>query len=339
MTLKFQKEVYNTIFRDPREHFELREATSEIRYDPISGEMTRVFPLKHFQFAPHDWSKIVEESRERFCPFCPKMVENSTPMFPRELVPEGRLRHGKAIVVPNLSPYSAYAGIAILGTEHYLPLKDIPTDLVVDGLKAGISFLNIVKEYDPDKGRYGSIGWNYMPYSGGSIIHPHLQVLAGPVPSNTHRALLEGSRKYFQQYGINGWDQLVATEKNLNERYLWQSGSQHWLATFAPRGIGDITIVFEGKTSLADLTANDLKDFAVGLQRIFGYYDSIHLPSFNMALYPTPEPTPDCWLTARIVGRFTIFNHTSDISSLQMLFGDFNSIISPEQIAAEITKR
>jgi galactose-1-phosphate uridylyltransferase len=266
------------------------------------------------------------------------MVEQITPMFPPELVPEGRLRHGKAIVVPNLSPYSAYAGVAILGTEHYLPLRDIPSDLVVDGLGASISFLNIVKAYDPDKGRYGSIGWNYMPYSGGSIIHPHMQILAGPVPSNAHRSLLDGSEKYFQQYGINGWDQLIENEKNINERYLWQSGSQHWLATFAPRGIGDITIVFEGRTSLEDLTENDLKEFAVGLQRIFKYYDSIHLPSFNMALYPAPEPTPGYWLTARIVGRFTIFNITSDISSLQMLFGDFCSIISPEQITAEITK-
>ena len=339
MTLKFHKEVYKTVFRDPRENFELREATSEIRYDPISGEMTRVFPFKNFQFAPHDWSKTVEESRARICPFCPKMVEEITPMFPQELVPEGRLRHGKAIVVPNLSPYSAYAGVAILGTEHYLPLRDIPPDLVVDGLTASISFLNKVKEYDPHNGRYGSIGWNYMPYSGGSIIHPHLQILAGPVPSNTHRALLDGSQKYFEQYDINSWDQLVTTEKKANERYLWQSGSQHWLATFAPRGIGDITIVFEGRTCLEDLTEKDLSEFAVGLQRIFGYYDSIHLPSFNLALYPAPEPTPGYWLTARIVGRFTIFNITSDISSLQMLFGDFCSIIPPEQIAAEITKR
>lgn len=335
MTLEFRKECFKTVIRDPRDNFELKDVASEARFDPITGELSRVFPFKQFKLEPHDWTKVAEASRGG-CPFCPGAVEKVTPQFPVELIPEGRLSFGKAVVVPNLSPYAPYSGVTILGREHYLALADIPADIIVDGLSAGISFLKRVKEYDPNQGRFGAFGWNYMPFAGGSIIHPHIHVLAGPVPGNTQRALLESSAEYLAHNGENGWDRLVKLEKQANERYLWQSGSLHWLTTFAPRGLGDITVVFEGKSTLQDLTFEDLQQFAGGLQTIFRYYASINLSGFNLALYPAPESTPGYWLTARIVGRFRIFNLTSDISSIQMLHGDYISVVSPEQIALEI---
>jgi len=136
--------------------------------------------------------------------------------------------------------------------------------------------------------------------------------------------------------GENVWARLIKAEKEANERYLWQSGALHWLATFAPRGLGDITVVFEGKSTLQDLTLEDLQQFAGGLQRIFKYYASINLPGFNLAIFPAPESTSGYWLSARIVGRFRIFNLTSDISAIQMMLGDSITTLSPEQLALDI---
>jgi len=194
MTFEFRKECFKTAFRN-QNTLEPMEVANEVRYDPITGELSRVFPFKQFKLEPHDWTNTAEASKQS-CPFCPGKLEKVTPLFPEELIPAGRLRHGKAVVVPNLSPYSAYSGVVILGNEHYLPLAAIPTDIMVDGLTAGISFLNRVKEFDPDKGRFGALAWNYMPFAGGSIIHPHIHSIAGPGPGNTQRALMDSSAQF-----------------------------------------------------------------------------------------------------------------------------------------------
>ncbi len=336
MNIQFRREVYSSVFRDPRQNFEPVEASTEIRYDPVTGEMTRVFPFKQFRLVPHNWSPVVDVSREKGCPFCPEVIASTTPLFPEELIPGGRLCHGEATVVPNISPYAAYAGVVVMCKQHYYPLTAIPAAIISDALSAGISFLKRVKDHDAQNGRYGSICWNYMPYSGGSIIHPHLQALAGPAPGNLHHALLEGAQAYHRDNGRNIWADLLEAEKTSGQRYLGQLGSQHWLASFAARGVGDLTVIFQDKSTLEELTVADLQHFTAGLQKVLAYYGLINLPSFNLAFYPAPQQDAGYWLTARIVGRFTLFQWTSDINALQMLLGDFFTIYPPEQLAAEI---
>lgn len=336
MSLTFRREVRKSTFRDPRSDFQESTAETEIRYDPITGELTRVFPLHNFRLKRQDWAPIAALTREKGCPFCPETIETATPLFPEGFIPEGRIHHGGATVIPNLSPYAPYSGVVVMSREHYLPLPQFPPEVIVDGFSAALAFLQQAQAYGQENARYPTVGWNYMPFAGGSIIHPHIQALAGPEPSNRHGLLLKRSLAYYQESGGNSWEDLIRQEKETGERYLWQEGALHWLASFAPRSVGDLTLVFAGKSTLQDLTPEDIRHLAAGLQKVFHFYDALNLPSFNLALYPAPENQPGYWLNARITGRFTVFDWTSDINSLQMLLGDFYSFTLPEGIAGKI---
>ncbi|CAA7600450.1 HIT-like domain protein [Acididesulfobacillus acetoxydans] len=336
MSLAFQRETRQSVFRDPRRDFQTSKAEFEIRFDPITEELTRIFPLHNFRLQRRDWAPLATLTQEKGCPFCPDALKKATPLFPEAMIPTGRLTHGGATVIPNLSPYAPYSGVVIMCREHYLPLAQFPAGVMEDGFSAALAFLEQAQAYDSANARYSTIGWNYMPFAGGSVIHPHLQALAGPEPSNRHKLSMERSHSYYLETGNNAWENLIDQEKVKGDRYLWQEGSLHWLASFAPRGLGDLTLVFEGKSTLRDLAPEDIHYLARGLQRVFRFYDSLNLPSFNLALFPAPEKQPGYWLNARLTGRFTVFDWTSDINSLQLLLGDFYSFLPPENIRAKI---
>lgn len=336
MPLEFLREIRQSLFQDPRNGFGETTVQIEIRHDPITGELTRLFPFRSFRLNRHDWEPIVKLSLEKGCPFCPEAIERVTPLFPKSLVPSGRLRWGEALVVPNISPYAPYSGVVVMGPEHYLPLKAFPAVRIMDGLNAAIEFLRLAQAHAAGTSRIPAIGWNYMPYGGGSIIHPHLQALAGPEASNRHNLLLTRSQAYHMEEGHDPWQDLISQERETGERYLWQSGNVHWLSSFASRGYIDLTAVFEGKSTLNDLSQEDITNFAQDLHKVLAFYDSLNIPSFNLALYPAPEGMSGYTLNARIIGRFTVFDWTSDMNTLQLLFGDFYTLARPEEIASAL---
>jgi len=94
--INFLKKVNKTRFHNPMKNFELDEVASEKRYDPLTGKMVRIFPFRQIGFPRHDWIPFVEESKKRFCPFCPEVIEKTTPRFPEDLVPEGKVRVGES---------------------------------------------------------------------------------------------------------------------------------------------------------------------------------------------------------------------------------------------------
>lgn len=333
--MEFRKELRKTKVLDPRNAFQETWLTGEVRYDPITEEMARVYSYRKVQLKRHDWAPVVAASQNLSCPFCPDMLEKSTPLFPKDLIPDGRFRFGRAVVVPNISPYAPYSGVTIMSPEHYIPLNNFNLQTIIEGLSAAVFFLREIRQHEPDNSLYPSISWNYMPYAGGSIIHPHIHTFAGPEPTNRQLLLLEKSQAYRKATGRNCWADLVDSERKAGERYLGKNGPLHLISSFAPRSLADFSLVFENKSTLEDLESGDFEIFAATLQKIFNYYDSLNLPSFNLALFPAPQPMEGYWLNARITGRFTIFGWTSDINTMQMLFGDYYSLVSPEQITQE----
>ncbi|MFZ5631419.1 MAG: hypothetical protein ACOY40_01090 [Bacillota bacterium] len=114
-----------------------------------------------------------------------------------EFIPTGRLRSGQAVVVPNLSVYESYNGVVVMGPDHFVGMGEMTPAMLEQSLSAALEFLRIAARKDPDNARYGTVNWNYMPYAGGSMIHPHLQVIAGRNPSSlVDRMAREGSRYY-----------------------------------------------------------------------------------------------------------------------------------------------
>lgn len=326
-----------TVLLDPQNGFAPTTVTSEIRVDPLTGWTARILPLRQYvTFPRHDWSGTLELSRQRPCPFCPENVARATPRFPPDLVAEGRLRFDGAVVIPNLFPYAPYSALVIMGPDHFVPMDRLTLEFVRGGFGAAVEFLRLVAARDPARSRFAGVGWNYLPYAGGSIVHPHLQVLAAPEAPNHHRALLVASRDYFRSTGRFFYDDLLEQERARGERYIGNTGPVEWVASFAPLAAGDVTAVFRA-TGIHDLRPEELEAFAEGISRVARYYDGLNLPSFNAALFPGPEGAEGYRMTARLVGRYYLYPlGGSDISSLHVLQGEPWSLLPPERVARDL---
>jgi hypothetical protein len=64
--------------------------------------------------------------------------------------------------------------------------------MLTNGLISSQTYLKRVREYDTEA-KYICLGWNYMPPSGSSQLHPHLQIEATYSPTPYHKDLLEAS--------------------------------------------------------------------------------------------------------------------------------------------------
>ncbi|MQL52428.1 hypothetical protein GFC01_09155 [Desulfofundulus thermobenzoicus] len=335
--IRLQKIVNETKFHNPLKGFALTTIINEMRFDPLTGQRVRIMPMRNHKLPRHDWTPFVEESQKRFCPFCPGHLEKATPRFPDDMIPSGRLKAGQSVVVPNLTPYEIYAAVAVMCPDHYIAMDSISQEMIMDSFRAALEFLKVAEAYDPRRARYGSISWNYMPYSGGSIIHPHLQILSGPEPCRYDAELISHSAAYLNQYGRNFWADLLEYELDKGERYLGRVGNTHWLATFAPRALCDITAILPNRATVADIEDQDLRDMAAGLQKVIRYYDQLNIASFNATLYTARSEDNGFWATVRIVGRYTIFPLVgSDYSHLQVLHDEPWTLHVPEEMAAEL---
>jgi len=335
VSIEFKKELIESSFLDPRNNFEPKTVAVEIRRDPLTHKISRVFPYRNLALHKHNWVPFVEESKKKFCPFCPEVMEKVTPKFIGNISEDGRIRIGDAVAIPNLNPYEKYAAVVIMSSNHYIPMEEINEEFMLNSFLAGLTYLQKVYRSDPEGAAYPSINWNYMPYAGGSLIHPHLQVLAGATPCSYDQQLIDKSASYFSQYNSNFWTDLIKTEKLMGERYIGNTGDVHWLSTFAPRHIGEVLGILPGKKSINDLTKKDLLDFIKGLKKVISYYSQYNIASFNTALYFSRQDDQGFTVQLRTVGRFTIFPLAgSDITHMQILHDDPWTVILPEAVTA-----
>ncbi len=126
----------------------------EVRQDPLLGDKSVYNPaLKHkvkFFFGECDnglIKKLVEDS-SKTCIFCSGKIEQNTPMYPRNLVPEGRIRIGEAVLFPNLFPVGKYHSVIALSEAHFLKLLEFSPAIIGNGLLAAQQFVNTVYAHD-----------------------------------------------------------------------------------------------------------------------------------------------------------------------------------------------
>jgi len=312
----------------------------EFRVDPLTGRTCRIVEYSPGRIIRPDLDALVKKSRELTCPFCPPLLERVTPKFPPEVIPGGDIRVGRAFGFPNNGPYDVYGSVVVISEEHFIPLRRFTVEVVRDALLAAQAHLQAVTRADP-AARYQFIGWNYMPPSGGSLVHPHLQSNAGYAPTDYQIRVLEAADHYFNEKGTNYWADLIEAEKLAGERYLGRSGGVEWLTAFTPRGrLSDAVAIFPGKASVTGLTRADIRDFAAGLLKVFAYIDELNLASFNMATYSGFDEK-SFWTHARITPRGMLLYsplETSDQFYYQVL-QDENICILPPEVACQRLKR
>jgi UDPglucose--hexose-1-phosphate uridylyltransferase len=335
--IAFESRLQSSKILDPKSGYEEKTLTLETRWDPLTGRTSRVLDLPITKLDALDMEEMLKRCGDVFCPFCPAVLEKVTPRFADDFIKGGRLRSGEACVIPNRLPFDRYCAVVVLTERHYVPLADFTEEQLFNSLSLACKFLRRLLEVDPSV-RFFSINWNYLPMSGGSIIHPHLQIIAGDLPTHYQREMIEGGRLYRQQCGEIFWDDLLATEAELGERYIGAVGNTAWLTSYAPFGFADIMAVVRGRFSIINLQDQDFRDFARGLLKVFRYFHDFNHYSFNLGLYSGEYGGDDSFrVNARIVTRRLLPPvGASDVSYFEKLHGESIGYKKPERLCEEI---
>ncbi len=337
MAVIFRSEEIKSIILDPRSGFDPVTHEMEFRYDPLTGRSSRLAHFGAIRPVPLNLADY-DGDNKGFCPFCPPNLENITSRFPPELYPAGNFRRGEATVIANIAPYDAYSGLVIVSDKHLLAVDDLSESLLVDSLSAGLEFLCRVKEYDSSI-PYTFMGWNYMPPSGGGLVHAHIQVFGSKNPGNLYMDLLQGSENYRRDNGSSFWQDYLSEEERLGQRFLTTRDGVYWLVPFAPLGIiGDVLAVVPGATTPESVDAGTVKALAAGIRRLFNYYSDSQIFSFNASLYFAPDENTDFPLQLRFSPR-TFLNtrfFPPDTNFFQMQLQQPLCVVRPEEISREI---
>jgi galactose-1-phosphate uridylyltransferase len=325
-----------TLILNPTKNMERRSIPSEIRVDPLTGRTARICHFMQLKWDKPDFDRMVAGT-EKICPFCPDKVLKITPLFPEEILPEGRLIAEDRILFPNIAPYDSLGAVATMGSRHYIPMTEIDAERIVKSFRLAFEFFQRVEAVNHPEAVYHLINWNYMPPAGSSLIHPHLQVFSTSSAPNLMRWELKAGQAYLNANGTNFWEDLVTHEKADGRRYLGSLGRTDWLTAYAPMGVaGDVLAVVQGARSTLELTLEDIQDLADGLTRLMAAYDRMGIYSFNMNFF-TGAAGEDAARFHLLFSPRTFFNQalgTPDIGALRNLFNETLCMAFPEEINA-----
>ena len=333
-----KKEITTGRYLDPFNGFQLKEIPMELRYDETTGVACRILPYRMRLSQKPDLNAYLEKSPESLCPFCSSLFDKTTPKFTTDITPTGKFRHGDAYLFPNAFPYDNTNTVAILSSRHLIPLNELTPQTMRDGFSVCLDYFHRVAELKLGY-KYCSINWNYMPPSGGGLIHPHLQTIAGQKPTSFMQRLIASAQNYAAANdGGNLWCDLITFEKEAKERFIANTGIITWLTAFSPKGMaGEIDFIFQDKTSIFDLTEANYEELLEGLGRIFSYLHLNNFMSFNLTLYSPMISDRNLWVQGKIVPRFDVNPlGTSDINYFEKLHNEIICPVVPEQLCKEL---
>jgi len=338
MPVSFEKIKGATRVHHPFKGFCLDEIPFEIRYDPLTGQTSRVFDLPYRPVPRPDFDGLIQNSKGPNCPFCPESLEKATPCFPEEVIPEGRIRQGDAWLFPNLLPLDLYAAVCIFGKKHFIGPGEFTSDIIRDGFTAARTFIQTIARRDPGI-RFFNLNWNYMPPSGSSMIHPHIQVNCGEIPTYQIRLQMESSQAYWLQSRRTFWEDYLRAEKELDERFIAEIGPTFWTLSFAPHGaFPDIWCIFRDCRSLVAWDDTERDAFLDGLTAALGYLDQAGFYSFNVSIF-SGRGTDHHRVNARITPRMLLREiGNSDQTYYQVLHREPCSVRPPESLRADVRK-
>ncbi len=334
----FEKKIETCRYLNPLKNFQEDEVALEVRRDLITGTVSRVLPYRgKRRFNQPDAGTYLEKSPESLCPFCPTLLDQIATRFTPEIFPEGRLTRGRAVLFPNAFPHDAFNTVAVISEKHYLALDELTPAVMADAFALCLDYFRKMNASRPDLNA-ASINWNYMPPSGGGLLHPHLQTVLGERPTRYVGRLRDSAGEYERRTGGSLWRDLVSEESEKGVRHIARTGSIDWLAAFAPRGMaGEVQFVFSERNSLFALTGGDWEFFFEGLSGIFRYLKEAGLISFNLAIYGALRDDRLLTVQGSVIPRFAVPPlGASDINYFEKLHDEVICPVVPENLCAEL---
>jgi galactose-1-phosphate uridylyltransferase len=333
----YRKELSKLKYLDPANRFQVKEITLEIRHDSITGNVCRILPSRYRKPLKPDIQLYLERSPESLCPFCPDLIDKTTPRFTPDVHPQGNFKRGNAVLFPNAFPHDMFNAVAIFSEKHFAGLNDLTVDYMMDGFLVCMDYFDRIKTLHPTL-HFCSINWNYMPPSGGGLLHPHVQTVMGEAPTRLVGTMYDRARDYFKESGGNLWRDIVALEKKRGERYIAGNKGIDWLTSFSPRGMaGEIWFCFAERRSIFSLSNQDFRDLLDGFTRLWSFFERRNWISFNLALFGTLEDDDHLWIQGRILPRFIIFPlEASDVNYFEKLHDEVICPVIPEEMCTEL---
>ncbi|HEY3275286.1 MAG TPA: hypothetical protein VGJ94_01595 [Syntrophorhabdaceae bacterium] len=337
-SIQFERKEYESTFLDPRKGFAPTRAPFEVRLDPLTG---RTGHISHFGAVtpprlPLDAYRTAQV--KGFCPFCPENRQKYTPQFPEGVLRERRPGKNEALLIPNLFPYDIYNGVVIMADDHVVPLGDLTSSRLEDAFSTGLDFLRTIASREPSL-PYHVMTWNYMPPSGGGLVHPHQQYFASAHPGNQYMDELNASKLFLDSKGLNYWHELGREEERLQSRYIGRAGDSIWITPFVSHGLlGEVLALFPEVYSIDDFTGKDLGALVEGLLRVFRYFMHKGIDSFNASLFFGPSNQGFFSSHFRIVPRtfLNLRDYASDLNFFQALLGEPVSVVVPEEMCPQV---
>ena len=343
--IAFESIASDVRFLNPMKEFAEDVQTLEIRKDPLLGDTSVFNPeLKdkaQIFFGKCDQeliTKLIEDSAKT-CFFCGEAVAKSTPRFMPDFSSEGRIKVGEALLFPNLFSLGTYHPVIRLCDAHFLKLSEFTPELIINGFLAAQEFLRIAYAKNPEVA-YAAVTANYLFPAGASLVHPHLQMIATPIPYSYQARMLEACSRWQHEHGSSYFVDLLTEEKD-GPRYIGQTGGWQWLTPFSPLGNNEVMAVHEDLGDLDGLSNDDLNNLSSGIAKILAYYETLGHLSYNYALYSVRKDRNDGSFRTilKIITRQNLYaNYRNDDYFLQKLLQSELIIIPPEELAEELRK-
>jgi UDPglucose--hexose-1-phosphate uridylyltransferase len=337
--IKLQRYKESAQIHSPLKNFDIDTHDIEIRLDPLTGNKS-IVGLRIVE----KYDTLIESTNNEFieslvsesdgkCFFCPEKVSSSTPKFLEDILPEGRISAGEAILFPNLFPLSKYHAIIVPCKKHFLRPDEFSPTLVSDAFLATQRF---VSSLPSDEHLYGSINSNYMPPAGASAIHPHMQLTVSSQQFNYSKMINEAVTKYKEKNGHDYWEDIIEIEMKLGERYVGKTGLIHWVTPFSPSCTNEVWGVLPvGR--FVDISENDIDSLGQGVSNVLRYYGTNGFSSFNfsMDLGNIFEQSPSSRCFIRLVTRQNVSpGYRAGEHFFQHLL-DTEVVVIPPEIVAE----
>jgi len=314
---------------------------TEIRIDPLTGRTSRITASRGndtpIDFDVPPYRDHVRNS-EKVCPFCYERLEKTTPTFPKDITPEGRFTYNNSILFPNLNPYGRYSAVATFSPTHFIEIGSFDPDMYVDAFTNSVSYLNTVFNHDEEL-TASAVTQNYLPSTGGTLIHPHLQINAFANPTNYMKELEVSSKNYFINESSSYWNRLIEMETDRDERLISIQDGLIWITPFAPQGFLEVWAVSLDHADIRNLQKSVLRVLAEGIVAVQKYYRSRGKNSFNLAVYSIPKASLSYRLLLRMVARANYVPYErNDRSYFEVMLGEAATDEFPERIAQDVKK-
>jgi UDPglucose--hexose-1-phosphate uridylyltransferase len=335
--IEFRSLVQSSTYLDPFKDFEPSQGTMEVRWDPLTGLTSRVVHFSVRRIGRYDIDALRSANPVGKCPFCDENKSSMSARLDSSVFGCYYMQKGDVTLIPNLISFDKYSLVAIMSREHFLDINSLAErQSIRRGIEMLIEGFKCIREND-SAARFFSINCNYMPMSGGSLIHPHIQGIAGEWPTNYHRMMLEKSAEFFSATGgTTFWDALMTEEKATGTRFIGEIGGTFWYTPFAPKGNTDVAFILS-KPSLFLVDEGEWTNFSFGLNKTLKYLDKENVAGFNLSIFSGNDEDGHFRVNGRLVARrFLPPTNAADVNYFEKIHLETACLLAPETVASQM---